>query len=144
MRKFQNLEIWHKSHKLTLDIYEITRNQFPKDELYALTSQIRRASASIPTNIAEGCGRKTNQEFVRFLHIASGSATEVEYQLLLAKDLQYIAPVTFEDLNRKIIEIRKMIISFIKKIPNEKNNLPGSSLTFSQFESRASSLEPGA
>lgn len=144
MRKFQNLEIWHKSHKLALDIYEITRKQFPKDELYALTSQIRRASASIPTNIAEGCGRKTNQEFVRFLHIASGSATEVEYQLLLAKDLQYIAPTTYEDLNRKIVEIRKMIISFIKKIPNEKNTLPDSSLTFSQHESQASCLEPGA
>ncbi|MBO7412052.1 MAG: four helix bundle protein [Fibrobacter sp.] len=137
MRKFQDLSIWQKSHKLTLDVYDATRKLFPKEELFALTSQIRRAASSIPTNIAEGCGRKSNTELARFLHIASGSATEVEYQLLLARDLQYIDSTRFEKLNREIVEIRKMIISFIKKIPDVE---PGTA----NIRPRSSSLKPGA
>lgn len=117
MRKFQDLEIWKRSHSLTLQIYQITQKSFPKDELFALTSQIRRASSSIPTNIAEGCGRKSNAELLRFLQIASGSATEVEYQLLLAKDLNYLSNDEYDNLNAQVIEIRKMITGFSKNIP---------------------------
>lgn len=130
MRKYQNLEIWVRSHKLTLDIYDATRIHFPREEMFALTSQIRRASSSIPTNIAEGCGRKSNTDFAHFLQISVGSATEVEYQLLLAKDLHYLNEETYNKLSNEIIEIRKMIVAFIKNIP--------------QSNSRASNLEPGA
>ncbi|MBR3852069.1 MAG: four helix bundle protein [Fibrobacter sp.] len=144
MRKFQDLEMWKQSHKLTLDIYETTRNQFPKEELFALTTQIRRASASIPTNIAEGCGRKTNQELVRFLHIASGSTTEVEYQLLLAKDPQYINSIKYKELSSKTIEIRKMILSFIKNIPQNNSVTYAPLLKIPKRGTHASSLEPGA
>lgn len=117
MRKFQDLDIWKRSHALTLEIYRVTQQFFPKDELFALTSQIRRASASIPTNIAEGCGRLTNPDFNRFLQIASGSTTEVEYQLLLARDLSYITEETHAKLSTEIVEIRKMITAFSKNIP---------------------------
>ena len=86
MKDFRNLVVWQKSHKLTLDVYEATR-KFPKEELYGLVSQLRRACSSIPCNIAEGCGRRGNGEFHRFLQIATGSASEVEYQLLLAHEL---------------------------------------------------------
>ena len=89
MRDFSKLFIWQKSHKLVMSIYDIT-NKFPKSEIYGLTSQIRRASSSIPINISEGCGRSSNKDFARFLQIAIGSACEVEYELLLAKDLKYI------------------------------------------------------
>lgn len=117
MRKFQDLDIWKRSHALTLEIYRVTQQFFPKDELFALTSQIRRASASIPTNIAEGCGRSTSPDFNRFLQIASGSTTEVEYQLLLARDLSYITEEIHAKLSTEIVEIRKMITAFSKNIP---------------------------
>ncbi len=88
-KDFRNLKVWEKSHRLTLQMYKITRS-FPKEELYGLTSQIRRASVSVPTNIAEGCGRGSDADFKRFLQIAFGSASEVEYLLLLSTDLQYV------------------------------------------------------
>ena len=86
MQNFKSLKVWEKSHELTLAVYKATTN-FPKDELYGLTSQIRRASASIPANIAEGCGRTGKAELARFLQVAMGSASELEYHLLLAHDL---------------------------------------------------------
>ena len=86
MRGFRELKVWEKAHRLSLAIYKASSG-FPKDELYGLTSQIRRSSVSIPTNIVEGCGRNGNAELARFLHIASGSASELEYHLLLARDL---------------------------------------------------------
>ena len=113
MRDFRSLEIWKRGHALTLDIYKVSGTCFPKDELYGLTSQIRRASASIPTNIAEGCGRRTQAEFNQFLQIAIGSATEVEYQLQLAHDLNYIDSSCYEELSSKIVATRKMILTFI-------------------------------
>ncbi len=115
MRAFKKLQVWQKSHLLTLEIYKTT-SLFPKDELYGLVSQMRRSSSSIPTNIAEGCGRESNIDFNRFLTIAKGSASELEYQLLLAKDLNYIDSVAFLSLNEKINEIRKMIYGYGAKL----------------------------
>jgi len=119
MRDFKNLEIWKRGHKFTLDMYSVTRDFFPKEELFVLTSQLRRSSASIPTNIAEGCGRKSNADLARFLQISLGSATEAEYQLLLAKDLNYINNEVYSNFNKEIIEIKKMLNSFIQHLPSD-------------------------
>lgn len=114
MKDFKQLLVWQKSHQFTLDVYAVTQS-FPKDELFGLTSQIRRSSSSIPTNIAEGCGRGTDADFGRFLQIAMGSASEAEYQLLLSRDLNYINNVAFQELNDKVIEIKRMLTSLISK-----------------------------
>jgi len=115
VRDFKTLFVWQKAHQLTLDIYEITKT-FPKDELYGLISQMRRSSASIPTNIAEGCGRNSDAELARFSIIAMGSASELEYQLLLAHDLQYLRSDEFEKLNSVLVEVKKMLNSFIRRL----------------------------
>ena len=115
MRNFHELTVWQKSHQLILKIYLTTRN-FPKEEVYGLISQMRRSSSSIPTNIAEGCGRNSNPEMKRFLTISTGSTSELEYQLLLARDLNYISEINYKELSDLSIEIRKMIYSFIKSI----------------------------
>lgn len=117
MRNFHELTVWQKSHQLTIKMYQTTRN-FPKEEIYGLISQMRRSSSSIPTNIAEGCGRNSTPEMKRFLTISSGSTSELEYQLLLARDLNYISETNYKELSDLAIEIRKMIYSFIKSIPN--------------------------
>jgi four helix bundle protein len=104
MKDFRQLQVWEKSHQLALAIYKATK-EFPKEELYGLTSQIRRASMSIPTNIAEGCGRGTDPDFARFLQIAMGSASETEYQLLLARDLDL--------LQNDVEEVKRMLASLI-------------------------------
>ena len=111
MRDFHKLGIWQRSHQLTLDVYRASK-VFPKDELFGLTSQIRRAASSIPTNIAEGCGRASNKDYAHFLQIAIGSASEVEYELLLAHDLEYINDEAFNKLTSETIAIRKMIIKY--------------------------------
>ena len=111
MRDFHKLGIWQRSHQLTLDVYKMSKS-FPKDELFGLTSQIRRAASSIPTNIAEGCGRASNKDFAHFLQIAIGSASEVEYELLLAHNLEYINDEAFNKLTSETIAIRKMIIKY--------------------------------
>lgn len=115
MRDFRKILVWEKSHKLTLQLYKITTS-FPKEELYGLTSQIRRAAGSIPANIAEGCGRNTQTELARFIHIASGSASELEYHLILAHDLGYIASSIYPELNESINEIKRMLNGFEKTI----------------------------
>lgn len=117
MRDFSKLFIWQKSHKLVMSIYDIT-NKFPKSEMFGLTSQIRRASSSIPINISEGCGRESNKDFARFLQIAIGSACEVEYELLLAKELQYIGEIDYQNLSKEVITIRKMIIKYQSELKN--------------------------
>ena len=111
MRDCHKLGIWQRSHQLTLDVYKVSQ-AFPKDELFGLTSQIRRAASSIPTNIAEGCGRASNKDYAHFLQIAIGSASEVEYELLLAHDLEYINEEVFKKLTLETIAIRKMIIKY--------------------------------
>jgi four helix bundle protein len=116
MRNFHDLSIWLKSHLLTLKIYSTTKS-FPKEEMFGLISQMRRSASSIPTNIAEECGRNSNPDFKRFLVMAAGSSSELEYQLFLSKDLKFLSDSKFKELENETIEIRKMIHSFIKNIP---------------------------
>ena len=118
MRNYKELIVWQKSHQLTLKIYIITKS-FPKDELYGLSSQMRRSASSIATNIAEGSGRRTDLEFRQFLAIASGSAAELDYQLILSNDLLYFSSENFKELYELITEIRKMLHALIKTLaPN--------------------------
>lgn len=118
MKSFRDLIVWKKSHELTLLVYEQTKT-FPKEELFGLTSQIRRACSSIPANIAEGCGKSSNADFSRFLQIAFGSANELEYHLLLARDLNILDHRIHHNLEEKLIEIKKMLASLINKIRTE-------------------------
>ena len=115
MKDFRKQKVWEKSHKLTLKVYLISK-KFPKDELFGLTSQIRRSSASISANIAEGCGRSGEIELARFLHIALGSASESDYHLMLACDLGYLTDTIYQELYKEVSEIKKMLVSFIKKL----------------------------
>jgi len=115
MQDFTKLLVWEKSHHLTLAIYRATAT-FPKHELYGLTSQIRRSCASIPANIAEGCGRNGIADFARFLQIAMGSASELEYHLMLARDLQFLSNVNHEPLHQSVAEVKKMLTSLIRTI----------------------------
>jgi four helix bundle protein len=119
MKDFRQLQVWEKSHQLALAVYKATR-EFPKEELYGLTSQIRRASMSVPTNIAEGCGRYTDAEFARFLQIAMGSASETEYQLLLAKDLGFLSNELYKKLHIDVEEVKRMLASLIITIRAER------------------------
>lgn len=114
------MEVWHKAHKLTLKSYEITRS-FPKEELFGLTSQIRRASSSIGANIAEGCGRRGNGEFHRFLQTAMDSASELEYHFLLAHDLDYLAHERFNLVLAEVIRVKKMLASLVRKVDEERS-----------------------
>ena len=115
--------MWKKSHKLTLKVYEST-SQFPREEIYGLTSQIRRACASIPTNIAEGSGRESAPDFARFLQIAVGSASETEYLILLAHDLKYITGNQYTELIDTTIRVRKMLITLLKSVRTSRNPRP--------------------
>ena len=114
MRDFHQLSVWQKSHQFTLDVYTLTR-AYPKDELFGLTSQIRRSSSSIATNIAEGCGRGSDADFGRFPQMAMGSASESEYQILLSFDLAYIDENQYKQMNAKVTEIKRMLSSLISK-----------------------------
>lgn len=117
-RDFKKLKVWEKSHKLTLEIYKETKN-FPKEELYGLISQIRRSTASIASNIAEGCGKESKNEFKRYLQIAFSSASETEYHLLLANDLGYLNNKIYCTLLEELVEIKQMLFAFIKKLTPE-------------------------
>ena len=115
MKDYRKLKVWEKSHKLALEVYKATL-EFPKTEVYGLVSQMRRAASSIPSNIAEGSGRGGDAELARFLRIAMSSASELKYQLLLARDLKYVDEVAFLNLNTKADEIQKMITSLHKRL----------------------------
>jgi len=115
MRDFREIKVWSKAHLLTLEIYKVTIN-FPREEVYGITSQLRRSSASIAANIAEGFGRGGNKELARFLQIAMGSASEVEYHVLLSKDLNLINKLIYADLNERIVEIKRMLASLLLKV----------------------------
>jgi four helix bundle protein len=119
MSDYKKLKVWETAHKFTIDIYKITKG-FPEDEKYGLISQIRRSVSSISTNIVEGCGQLGNGNLIRFLGIARGSAFEVEYQLLLSKDLGYININEFSVLNERIKSIIRMINNLIKSLKNLK------------------------
>ena len=115
MRDFRELRVWEKSHLLALDIYRATAN-FPKEETYGLTSQIRRSAVSIPTNIAEGCGRDSTAELLRFSHIAMGSSSELEYEIMLAHDLRLLDDSVYQQLAEDLIALRKMLNAYIQKL----------------------------
>lgn len=115
MRDFRKLTVWQKAHELVIQVYRATAG-FPKEEIYGLTSQMRRCGASIPANIAEGCGRHGDAEFRRFLQIAAGSASELEYHLLLANELEYLKVDKYRTLDTQVIEIKRMISSLIQKL----------------------------
>jgi len=115
MKDFRSLKVWEKSHALTLLIYKTTAD-FPKQELYSLTNQIQRAAVSIPANIAEGCGKDSDAELKRYLLIAMGSASELEYFLILSRDLGYLLDEPFHSLTNDLIETRKMLNAFIQKL----------------------------
>ena len=117
MRNINKYEVFKRSHKLTLEIYKITK-KFPKEELYGLTSQMRRATYSIPMNLKEGSGG-TEAEFFRYVRIAYGSCEELDYQLLLSKDLNYITEDKYKNLHVEIVEIRKMLYSLLNKKENK-------------------------
>jgi four helix bundle protein len=119
MKDFRNLQVWHKAHLLTLAAYRATSN-FPKQELYGMTSQIRRCAASIAANIAEGCGKRGNGEFQRFLNISTGSASELEYHFLLARDLGFIDGESYFALNEAVVEVKRMLAALARKVDTER------------------------
>jgi four helix bundle protein len=115
MKDFHELKVWQKAHQLTLAVYQITAT-FPREELYGLTSQLRRCSSSIPANLAEGCGRHGDAEFARFCSIAMGSASELEYHLLLVKDLKLIKPRDHAELSERTTELKRMLTALLQKL----------------------------
>ena len=119
MRDFKQLQVWEKSHAFTLSVYRGT-SRFPKEELYGLTSQMRRAAVSVPGNIAEGCGRGGDGELGRFLRIAMGSASELEYYVLLARDLDFLTAAACGQLAEDVCEVKRMLTSFIQKLTADR------------------------
>ncbi len=115
MQDFRQLLVWQKAHDLTLAVYRSTQS-FPREELYVLTSQMRRAALSIPANVAEGCCRSGDIEFARFLQIAMGSASELEYHSLLAHDLELLSAADYERLVGAVTEVKRMLASLIRKL----------------------------
>ena len=122
MKDFRSLKVWEKAHSLTLAIYKSTE-QFPKQELYSLTNQVQRAAVSIPANIAEGCGKDSDAELKRYFSIAMGSSSELEYLLLLARDLGYLQPNIYQSMQSDLVETRKMLNAFIQKLKGNPYNL---------------------
>jgi four helix bundle protein len=118
---FRELKVWEKAHEMTLSAYQVT-GSFPKHELFGLASQIRRCSSSIPANIAEGCGRIGNSELNRFLQIACGSANELEYHFLLARDLAYISASDHILLEKQLLEMKRMLVALTRKVGAERKN----------------------
>ena len=119
MKDFRDLKVWEKAHALVLECYEATK-PFPREEIFGLVSQIRRAAASVPANIAEGCGRRGNAELHRFLQMAMGSANELEYHLQLSKDLEYLKPETHQRMQPQVEEVKRMLASLIRKVDSER------------------------
>ncbi len=115
MKDYKKLVFWERAHLLVQDIFKVTKS-FPKTEEFRLTNQILRAVYSVPANIAEGCSRNSNKDFSRFMYIALGSLNETEYFLILAKDLEYLKAHEFVKLSDKVVEIRKMLTSYIKTL----------------------------
>ncbi len=122
MRNFKNYIVWQRAHELVTRIYQDISLRFPKNEEYGLTSQMRRSAYSIPLNIAEGCGRKSDKDFAHFLDLSLGSAHELEYCILLIKDLDFLNVEQFKLLNRKVNAIKAMLINLIKSIRVSKKN----------------------
>jgi four helix bundle protein len=119
MKDFRDLKVWEKAHALALSCYVVTAN-FPKNEIFGIVSQIRRSGSSVAANIAEGCGRGGNAEFQRFLHMAMGSASELEYHLLLSKDLQFLEKEAHDRTRTQVVEVKRMLAGLIRKIDAER------------------------
>lgn len=115
MQRFTELKVWQRAHALVLDVYRISAG-FPAEERFGLTSQLRRAVTSVPANIAEGSRRKSQQEYSRFLNIAQGSAAEVEYLLILSRDLGYLSPSAFDRLTADLAEVARMLHGLRSKV----------------------------
>jgi four helix bundle protein len=115
VKDFKELRVWSKAHELTMLVYKLTR-AFPRDEVYGLTSQVRRSAASIGANIAEGCGRRSDGEMARFLQIARGSASETEYHLLLAKDLGFLQQSDFQTAEQSVVAVQRMLTALVQKV----------------------------
>ncbi len=120
MKDFHKLDVWQKAHFLTLEVYKQTVS-FPREEIYGLTNQIRRAAVSIPANISEGCGREGEPELARFLQIAMGSVSELSYELELARDLGYLTTERYLNLADNLQEIGKMLNTLIQRIRSSIN-----------------------
>jgi len=117
MRNYRDLRVWEEAHRLTLSVYKVTQT-FPKEERFGLTSQIRRASASIPANLAEGCGRRSDGEMGRFVQIAMGSGAELSYHLLLAKDLGFVTNEQYGELDANLEKVMRMLSALSAKVRN--------------------------
>ena len=115
MQNYKDLKVWERAHHFTLKVYESTTT-FPKEKIYGVTNQLRRAAFSIPANIAEGCGKNTKNDFAHFLNIALGSANESEYFLILSRDLKYLNQEGFDILYNYINEVKAMLIGLISKV----------------------------
>ena len=122
MQDYKKLKVWEKGHALAMLTYKLTK-KFPKEELYGLTSQMRRAASSIPANIAEGCGRGSQAELRRFLTIASGSASELDYHAYLSKDLALLSDESYSEIHSHITELRKMLNAFIQTLTTNNQKL---------------------
>ena len=118
LKNYKELNVWQKSYKLCLRIYKVTK-RFPKDEMYGQTSQIRRSAVSIPSNIAEGYGRKTTLEYVRFLYIAYGSVCELETQVMISGDLRYVEKERLGELKGEIGDVERMLKALIKSLESK-------------------------
>ena len=121
LRNYKDLKVWQKSYQLCLEVYQITKG-FPKNEIYGLISQMRRAALSIPCNIAEGYGRKTTSEYLRALYIAYGSTCELETQVLLSGDLDYLVDKSLLKLQDDLGEVERMLKALIKSLENKPLN----------------------
>ena len=115
MQDFKGLKVWDKSHHLAVAIYKATSG-FPKEELYGLTNPIRRCGASVPANIAEGCGRGGKADFARFLQVAMGSASELQYHLLLAHELGFLNEAEHKKFEAEVVEVKKMLVALISRV----------------------------
>ena len=121
LRNYKDLQVWQKAYQLSLEVYKAT-GEFPKHELYGITAQIRRAAVSIPTNVAEGYGRKSTKEYIQFLYVAYGSLCELETQILLSADLGYIDAERLKKLQDQIGEVERMLKALINSLEQRPYN----------------------
>jgi four helix bundle protein len=118
MRNYRDLQVWKKAHDLTLELYRVSQ-RFPREEMYGITGQLRRAAVSIRANLAEGCGRRTSNELARFVRAAMGSASELDYHILLCRDIGLMSSDDFSISTAKLTEVRKMLTSFLQSVEEQ-------------------------
>jgi four helix bundle protein len=118
MKDFRQLDVWQRAQELAVQVYRQT-NHYPKEERYGLTDQLRRATVSIPTNVAEGCGRAGDADFARFVQIAFGSACEVESLLLLSRDLGFLTAIDYDAMQGRLVSVKRMLAALLKKLKAE-------------------------